>query len=113
MKTKNKSGIYRQGDVLITRIEAIPASAQKPVIRGGKPERIILALGEATGHHHSLEADAADWWKESDGGDQFLDVRQTAEVTHQEHAPITLKPGKYRVQIQREYSPEKIRNVAD
>ncbi len=92
---KNKSGIFRQGDVLITRIEEIPATAVKPVIKGQKPERIILALGEATGHHHSLEADAADWWK--DGGDTILDVKKAVEVTHQEHAPIPLKPGRCNV----------------
>lgn len=107
---KNKT-TYRQGDVLIQRISKIPADAIKQSAKG----RIILALGEATGHHHSLEEDAADWWKGKDEaiGEQFIELKAPAEVTHQEHAPIPLPAGKYRVIQQREYSPEEIRNVAD
>lgn len=99
---------YRQGDVFIERVKEIPAGATRQ-----KPEagRIILAHGEATGHHHSLEADAADWWKA--GEEQFLEVQRATEVVHQEHAPVQLPAGIYRVRRQREYSPEAIRNVAD
>lgn len=99
---------YRQGDVLIERVASIPKDAVKQKPKG----RIILALGEATGHHHSVGIDDADWWKQGDGT-QFLQVEEEAAVTHQEHATITLPPGKYRVIRQREYSPEAIRNVAD
>jgi hypothetical protein len=105
---KRQLKLYRQGDVLIERIETIPKAAVKFVPIGG---RIILAHGEATGHHHSVDADAADWWKTD--GQTFLDVSAPTEVVHQEHAPIALAPGKYRVRRQREYSPEAIRNVAD
>ena len=104
---KSKS-MYRQGDVLIERVARIPADAKKQKAKG----RIILAHGEATGHHHSVDIDAADWWKR-DNGTQFLEVEEAAAVEHQEHGTITLPPGKYRVSRQREYSPEAIRNVAD
>jgi hypothetical protein len=100
--------LYRQGDVLIERVARIPADAVRQKPKG----RIILALGEATGHHHSVGIDAADWWKQDDGT-QFLQVEKEAVVTHQEHDPITLPAGKYRIRRQREYSPEAIRNVAD
>lgn len=105
-KTKNK--IYRQGDVLIERVRSMPANVAKQ-----KPEngRIILAHGEATGHHHSINIDDADWWKSVD--EQFVDVKRPTQVVHQEHAPIDLLPGTYRIARQREYSPEAIRNVAD
>lgn len=106
---KNKPTIYRQGDVLIERIKTIPSAAKKTVSIDG---RIILAHGEATGHHHSVDADAADWWKTADG-EQFVTVKEATDVVHQEHAPIALAPGKYRVRRQREYAPEAIRNVAD
>ena len=101
--------MYRQGDVLIERVRTIPdeLTQQKPV-----DGRVILAYGEATGHHHSIEADAADWWKDSDG-EQFVTVRKSTSVVHQEHAPIALEPGNYRVRRQREYTPQAIRNVAD
>jgi len=110
MKKKTAKTIFRQGDVLIERIRSLPdnLTAQKP-ING----RVILAYGEATGHHHSIDADAADWWKTADDGDQFVTVKEATEVVHQEHSPILLKPGTYRVRRQREYQPAGIVNVAD
>lgn len=108
MKTKLKQ-IYRQGDVLIERVRSLPKQLTKAKPIAG---RIILAHGEATGHHHSLDADAADWWKD-EAGTQFVEVREQTEVVHQEHGPIPLVPGRYRVRRQREYSPAEIRNVAD
>lgn len=117
---KNKI-MFRQGDVLIERINSIPTAAMKQK----KSDRIILAHGEVTGHHHCLElADPADWWKQGEiaptlekptvlGGEIFVAIKEASKVTHQEHATIPLPPGKYRVTRQREYSPERIRNVAD
>ena len=100
--------MYRQGDVLIEQVAKIP----KEAIKQSAKDRIILALGEATGHHHSVDIDAADWWKQADGA-HFLDVPKEARVTHQEHDTITLPAGRYRIRRQREYTPEAIRNVAD
>ena len=99
---------YRQGDVLLERVETIPSDA----VRQFAAVRIILAYGEATGHHHSLGADAADWWK-TQSGEQFVSVKTATTLDHQEHAAVPLAPGNYRVMRQREYSPEAIRNVAD
>lgn len=102
-----KKSIYRQGDVLIERVAEIPKSAKR--VKG----KIILAHGEATGHHHAIdERDPADWWKEEDGT-QYVHARGASTVTHQEHSPIVLPKGKYKVTRQVEYSPEAIRNVAD
>lgn len=103
---------YRQGDVLIERIEEIPQTAAKQ--RSGK--KILLAHGEVTGHHHALEAeDPADWWKVegSQLDEQFVVVRSRALVTHEEHGTIELPKGKYRVTRQREYTPQEIRRVQD
>ncbi len=103
---------YRQGDVLIEQVQKVPAKAQPQ-----KPsKRIVLAHGEVTGHHHALETrDPADWWKTADSpiDEQFVRVKNGASIVHQEHAPIELEPGTYRVTRQREYSPEEIRRVAD
>lgn len=122
--------MYRQGDVIIERIDEIPSTAQRMKPKRG--QRIVLAYGEATGHHHSIDIRDADWWRASsdaakapppagpqgpvNGPDldvQFLDVKTSATVTHQEHAAIVLPAGKYRVIQQKEYSPEEIRRVAD
>lgn len=112
---------YRQGDVLIENVPTIPTTA----VKQKKSRRVILAHGEVTGHHHCLEtADPADWWKQGEistandkprtlAGELFMTLPAGATVTHQEHAPIELPPGNYRVTRQREYSPEEIRNVAD
>lgn len=106
---KQEREIYRQGDVLIEEIGALPKGLTR---REPEDGRIILARGEATGHHHSLDIDAADWWKDDKGG-QFLTVTDPAAVTHQEHDTIVLPPGNFRVRRQREYTPEAIRTVAD
>lgn len=101
--------MYRQGDVLIERVSRLPKTLT-PV----KPEagRLILARGEATGHHHSIDADVATLSLD-EGGVMFLTIEELTEVQHQEHAPIAVEPGTYRVTRQREYSPAEIRNVAD
>lgn len=104
---KNKNQ-YRQGDVLIERIDRVPDDVQKQ--KAG--ERVILAHGEATGHAHEIDSSAADAWK---SGDQTVAIKtkRAVQVTHQEHAPIPLQPGIHKITRQREYSPEAIRNVAD
>ena len=92
---------YRQGDVLITRIEAVPEGAEK--------KDNVLAYGEATGHHHTAEG-AEIFIK---AGKQYMVVRQKAVVKHQEHQQIELPEGIYEVGIQREYSPQENRRVMD
>jgi hypothetical protein len=106
MKNKIKNQ-YRQGDILIQECKTIPKSAVKQKAVG----KIILAHGEVTGHHHSLEADAADWWKEGDS--QYLDVVIAKPVKHQEHGPIPLRAKKHIIIRQSEYTPAEIRNVQD
>ena len=99
--------IYRQGDVLIRRIDELPA--QKLT----KRESGILAYGEVTGHCHKVEtAEAAEVLEV--GNDLFLRVGpKGVRIVHDEHNPISLEPGNYSIEIQREYAPEEIRNVAD
>lgn len=96
----------RQGDVLIESTNALPALAKRA--KG----RVVLAEGEATGHAHEIDQDAGEAWKEHGQTVAVVATRPT-QVKHQEHAPIELAPGKYKVTRQREYSPEAIRNVAD
>ena len=102
--------IYRQGDVLLERIEALPKGVQHQKIKGP----IVLAYGEATGHHHAIRNGKAKLYKEPATQASYLEVAEAlALLEHEEHAPITLEPGIYKVKIQREYSPEEIRNVMD
>ncbi len=94
--------MWRQGDVLIQAIDEIPDGAVE------KPDR-ILAEGEATGHMHRVADPAtADLFK--NGADLFLRVHAAeTTVVHDEHGPIVLKTGTYRVWRQREYAPDAIR----
>lgn len=103
--------MYRQGDVLIERIDKSHMNRSKPMDReGGK---VILAHGEVTGHAHAI-ADAGVHQYAGDAGVTYLEVQQAvALLQHEEHGTIELPQGTYRVIRQREYSPEEIRNVAD
>jgi hypothetical protein len=98
--------MYRHGDVLIAATERIPGSAKK------RP-RCVLAEGEITGHSHCIaEAGAAELF--SLGNELYLSVvAEQATVVHEEHAPIHLPRGTYRVWRQREYSPAEIRAIRD
>ncbi len=98
--------MWRQGDVFIAAVPSIPAAAQP------RPH-CVLAEGEVTGHSHRIkETGAARMFAHA--GSLYLEVTATlATVAHEEHGPITLRRGTYRVWQQREYSPEAIRTVRD
>lgn len=97
--------MFRQGDVLLLAVDALPEQAQ-PESRSG---RIVLAEGEVTGHAHAVEErDARTFTHE---GQRYLLTRSKAQLIHEEHAPIEVPPGAYRVVIQREYEPDPVRSV--
>lgn len=75
-----------------------------------KLEKAILAYGEHTGHYHEAHGDGVALYE-----DGVLEAPHGAEVTHQEHAPITVPPGTYERSIVQEYDhfAEEARNVAD
>lgn len=101
--------IYIQGDVLIERVNEMPKGrAVEPI-----NNRIVLASGEVTGHHHSITAADVDTAILDNNGAMFLRLCRETVLTHQEHNTIPLAAGTYRVTIQREYHPEEIRNVKD
>jgi len=103
---------YRQGDVLLVRVEGLFATKGKKLAR--EDGRIVLAHGEVTGHAHAIEAEGADLYEAADGK-RFLEVRgATATLSHEEHGAIMLDPGVYEVRRQREYVPQAPpRRVAD
>ena len=102
--------MFRQGDVLLVEVEAIPEGAQG--VKRDEAGRIVLALGEATGHAHAIASPGARLY--AMGENRYLRVpKGGATLLHEEHAVIPLPPGGYRVVIQREYSPEAVRRVQD
>lgn len=98
--------LWRHGDVLIAEASSLPSGAKLC-------PNTILARGEITGHSHRVEApQTAELWERD--GELFLRVvAESARVVHEEHKPITLPRGIYRVWMQREYTPEAIRPVYD
>lgn len=105
--------IYRQGDVLITRLEAEPEGARKPVAREGG--RIVLAHGELTGHAHAIESKAASLFSDPASLRRFLRVRARdgVELRHEEHTTIKIEKGIYEITRQVEWDGVAGRQVAD
>ena len=101
----------RQGDVLLVR--QTPPDKTKLTRAQPVGSRVILAYGEVTGHHHSLDAAHSQAWVD-DAGVTWVEVKEAMELLHQEHAPIPVETGWYRKSIpQREYTPQAVRNIAD
>jgi hypothetical protein len=99
----------RQGDVYLTKVGKVDlAQARRIAPVNG---RLILAEGEATGHHHSVDCQTAGLFDLT--GKTVLVVDTPTVLTHQEHGAIEVAPGTYWVTRQREYSPESIRRVID
>ena len=71
----------------------------------------VLAEGEATGHMHVLAGGAFKLWE--DGENMCAVVERPAVLSHQEHGPVVIDKGVWKVTRQQEYTPEKIRRVQD
>lgn len=98
--------MYRHGDILVAVVSEIPSGARKL-------QHLVLAEGELTGHSHRIAgADDAVLYKT--GAEMYLRVTaRAATLIHQEHGPIELPQGNYRVWRQREYAPQEIRTIRD
>lgn len=97
--------IIQQGDVICESVAAI---------KGKKLNHLTLAEGEQSGHHHTITKGDAELYE--DNGVMYLHVESdTAELTHQEHAMVTLPKGDYVVRKVKEYShfDEEVKNVVD
>lgn len=98
---------YRQGDVLVREVKAIPATAKKL-------NRAELAYGEVTGHSHRI-ADLTAAELLADGDNIYMAVTADGGVTirHEEHAAQVIPPGNYQIVIQVEDTEWGSRAVAD
>jgi hypothetical protein len=108
----NAGQLLRQGDVLLERVDHVPAGLKTVPLENG---RRVLAHGEVTGHAHVLEGEA-ELFAPVDVAEleeMFLRVEAESALVHDEHDTITVPPGDWRVARQVEYSPEAVRQVAD
>ena len=115
---------YQQGDVVMFQVD--DETFKKSVIDHSSTGGIvhyntqshnnpILAFGEATGHMHQIHMknmlDAAEVtlhmhrFREAgkDTPEGFEVREETVTLTHEEHKPIDVPPGKYIVRIVREF----------
>jgi len=91
--------IYRQGDcnLIPTELEITKEFEEVKAVDG----RTVLALGEVTGHYHSIPATKSKQFKL--GSKEYVKVTKPAQLTHQEHFPVNLPVGTYEKIIAREY----------
>jgi hypothetical protein len=103
----------RQGDVLITRVEALPAGA-KAIKRDGP---LVLAHGEVAGHKHAIYADEATEYVVEEAAtivERYIETLDAVPVEHEEHTAFELPAGGvYRVEIQVQETDDGVRNVED
>lgn len=116
--------MYRQGDVLLVPMPDY--YNPKSLMGSGRIQNVhdgVLAHGELTGHAHRIKdttnvtflSNHPVW---SAAAERFITVAQgaTATLEHEEHAPITIEAGTYKVEQQQQYDPSEAarrRAVAD
>lgn len=137
MKKKTKY-MVRQGDVLMIAVTAAALATlkTKPAPREGG--RVVLAHGEITGHAHAIAETGVELLTLEDRAEMgrvarellescgyknevrdeevvgFLELGKAVSVVHEEHGTIPLKQGETFVVLrQRQYTPERIEQVAD
>ena len=111
--------IFAQGDLLLERVaDIVPSGLIEENLEGAA---LVLAEGEESGHRHAV-CERATMFRDDElardiPAGLYIDHLQVAlpyaRVTHDEHAPITLPRGTYRVRRQRELGPRDARVLPD
>ena len=111
--------IFAQGDLLLERVaDVVPSGLIEENAEGSA---LVLAEGEETGHRHAVCERVTMFRDDKLAQDipagLYIGHVQVAtayaRVTHDEHAPITLPRGTWRVRRQRELSPRDARVLPD
>jgi len=105
---------YRHGDVSLHQITELPKELKKQKHNGS----FAIALGETTGHKHSVVIDRPQdmsIYLDEATGLFVLDLKSEAKITHEEHRTIILEPGIYIQKQEQEYDPfeEVLKQVKD
>jgi hypothetical protein len=111
--------MFAQGDLLIERVADVDPSGT--ILAPDATGAIVLAEGELTGHRHAIY-DRVTMFRddtlarEIPAGLYVGHVKVeggSALIQHQEHAPVNLSEGTYRVRRQRELEPKDAVLVSD
>ena len=129
-KRSKVSIMYRHGDLLLTRINAVPqktirTSNIKMAVDNGKinhesaiPERNIIGLGEVTGHKHTLlgksqlcipKLNAKSLLSESISINEiprfYFEAFDDVKLVHEEHKTLEIPKGVYKVTKEQQFDP--------
>jgi hypothetical protein len=96
--------MVRQGDVLLVRLEHLPADA---VETPTSDRKIVLARSGTTGHAHQLFGGSLRQFAAHDT--TIVEVTGCAVLTHDEHDPLDLPPGTWEIRLQRQYDATRLR----
>lgn len=101
---------FRQGDVLLIEVNAVPQDATK---RKRDARGVVLMEGERTGHHHRFDGDSGVALLERPSGERFATLSKPAGLQHEEHGTIMFTGKKFQQVFQVEDFGEEIRPVQD
>lgn len=101
---------YQQGDVKMHVLDSLPKNLNK---EKRSKRGYILAEGEVTGHAHVIDTEI-EFYRDNEGK-LFFRTEKEVTVKHEEHRPVTVPPGCYRVGIVQEYDYDEMqaRNAFD
>jgi hypothetical protein len=107
-----------QGDILVERVD--DALISGPIIYAADGA-VVIAEGELTGHHHKLVGCVTLYRDETLAQDipenlyiGHVQVKgHSGRLEHEEHAPINLERGTYRVRRQRQLEPSDVGLAGD
>lgn len=94
---------YRHGDVSLHGVTELPQNLKAVEHNGEFP----IAFGEVTGHRHIVKvADPKTLHIfQDEQGRYVLEVKDSAEVSHEEHKTITIERGIYIQEAEQERDP--------
>jgi hypothetical protein len=103
--------LYAQGDILVEGVAAAAVSGE--IVHAASAGSAAISEGEATGHSHRL-AGTFTWYRDDALARDIPDglyvghvqVRgPAAQLAHEEHDPLVLDEGTYRLRQQRQLEP--------
>jgi hypothetical protein len=67
--------------------------------------RVVVASGEQSGHNHVIKSNQANLWVLTKNGvtGLYLEVKSPVTIIHDEHKPLPIPTGIYRVGRVKEY----------